>query len=81
MLRYRIEADETGRRFVLPALASIIPVDQTYATRRAAEDTAEWLNRLNAWGSLPAETTAADPRAGRPVAAAGLRSQPKTAAA
>lgn len=47
MLRYRIARNPNGRHFVLPALASVVPFDETFATRAAAQDTADWLNRLH----------------------------------
>jgi hypothetical protein len=44
MLRYRIERDENGRYFVLPAVAWIVPVAETYATCAEARETADWFN-------------------------------------
>jgi hypothetical protein len=46
MLRYRIIRDETGEHFVISALAWLVPIEETYATRTAAQETADWLNRL-----------------------------------
>jgi hypothetical protein len=48
MLRYRIERDENGRYFVLPAVAWIVSLEETYATRAAAQETAKWFNRRRA---------------------------------
>ncbi|HID75899.1 MAG TPA: hypothetical protein EYP56_07865 [Planctomycetaceae bacterium] len=46
VLRYRISRDVKGRYFVLPAWLAVIPIEDTYATRHAAEEAAEWLNHL-----------------------------------
>jgi hypothetical protein len=46
MLRYRITLDPRGRYVVLAAAPSVVALDQTYATRAEAQDTAAWLNRL-----------------------------------
>ena len=46
MLRYRIIRDETGEHFVITALAWLVPIEETYATRTAAQETADWLNHL-----------------------------------
>ena len=46
MLRYRIAPNPTGRYVVLAASTSYVPIDETYATRAEAKDTADWLNRL-----------------------------------
>ena len=45
MLRYRIERDESGRNYVLPALSWLVPPDKTYATRTAAQAAADTFNR------------------------------------
>jgi hypothetical protein len=46
MLRYRIAPNPTGRYIVLAASTSWVSIDETYATRIEAQDTADWLNRL-----------------------------------
>ena len=46
MLRYRITRDPRGRYVVLAAASSVVSIDETYATRAEARDTADWLNRL-----------------------------------
>jgi uncharacterized protein YegP (UPF0339 family) len=46
MLRYRITRDENGRYFVLRAFLGVIPISETYATRAAAQETADWLNKV-----------------------------------
>jgi len=46
MLRYRIAKDPKGRFFVLPALIGIVPLEETYRARSAAQETADWLNGL-----------------------------------
>ncbi len=46
MLRYRIARDPTGRHVVLAAPTSLVSVNETYATRAEAQDTADWLNKL-----------------------------------
>ena len=46
MLRYRIIRNETGEFFVISALAWLVPIEETYATRAIAQETADWLNRL-----------------------------------
>ena len=46
MLRYRVTLDPRGRYVVLAAAPSVVSIDQTYATRAEAQDTAAWLNRL-----------------------------------
>ena len=48
MLRYRIARDPSGEYFVLSASLLSVPYGETYATRRAAQDTADWLNGLEA---------------------------------
>jgi len=59
MLRYRITRYTDGRYLVLPAPLSIIPISETYATRAAARDMADWLNGLrpgvldDRWGRTP----------------------------
>jgi hypothetical protein len=46
MLRYRIAPNPTGRYVVLAASTSYVSINETYATRAEARDTADWLNRL-----------------------------------
>jgi len=46
MLRYRIIGDHAGKHFVISALAWLVPIEETYATRTAAQETADWLNYL-----------------------------------
>ena len=46
MLRYRIIRDATGKHFVISALAWLVPIEETYASRAIAQETADWLNRL-----------------------------------
>jgi hypothetical protein len=46
MLRYRISRDENGHYFVLPAFLGVFRIADTCATRDAAQDTADWLNKL-----------------------------------
>ena len=46
MLRYRIIRNESGEHFVISALVGLVPIEETYATRAAAQETADWLNRL-----------------------------------
>lgn len=59
MLRYRITRYTDGRYLVLAAPLSIIPIGETYATRAAAQDMADWLNGLrpgvleDRWGRTP----------------------------
>ena len=64
MLRYRIIRNEAGEHFVISALAWLVPIEETYATRAAAKDTADWLNRLardeleaSAGARIPSATT------------------------
>ena len=54
MLRYRIARGADGHYLVLPALISLLPISETYATRADAQETANWLNRLRG-DELPAE--------------------------
>jgi len=46
MLRYRVAPQPTGRYMVIAASTCSISIDETYATRTEAQDTADWLNRL-----------------------------------
>ena len=46
MLRYRISVDPTGRYVSLPATTSVVPIEETFASRAEAQDTAASLNRL-----------------------------------
>ena len=46
MLRYRIVQQENGRYVVLPAVLSVVSIEETYANRSVARETADWLNRL-----------------------------------
>jgi len=46
MLRYRIIRRENGQHVVLPVALSVTSVEQTYASRSIAQETADWLNRL-----------------------------------
>ena len=46
MLRYRIVRDETGEHFVISALAWLVPIEETYATRAIAQEAADWFNHL-----------------------------------
>ena len=46
MLRYRIAPSPTGRYMVIAASASSVSIDETFASRVEAQDTANWLNRL-----------------------------------
>lgn len=47
MLRYRIAPTPTGRYVVIAASTSLVPITDTFATRAEAQDTADWLNRLD----------------------------------
>ena len=47
MLRYRIAPTPTGRYVVIAASTSSVPMADTFATRAEAQDTADWLNRLD----------------------------------
>ena len=47
MLRYRIARDESGHYFVLATSTQALPLTDTYATRCAAQETADGLNREN----------------------------------
>lgn len=55
MLRYRIAPQPTGRYTVIAASTCSVSIDETYATRAEAQDTADWLNRLrqNEWLGEP----------------------------
>lgn len=44
MLRYRVAYDSERGHFVLPTLASIVPPDETFASRSAAEKIAQARN-------------------------------------
>ena len=46
MLRYRIIRDEAGEHFVISALAWLVPIEETYATRAIAQEAADWFNHL-----------------------------------
>ena len=46
MLRYRIASNPTGRYMVIAASTCSVSIDETYATRAEAQDTANWLNQL-----------------------------------
>ena len=46
MLRYRIAKDPEGRYFVLPALVGVVALEETYTSRAAACETADWCNRV-----------------------------------
>ena len=46
MLRYRIAPNPAGRYLVIAASTCSISLDDTYATRAEAQDTANWLNHL-----------------------------------
>ena len=46
MLRYRIAPQPTGRYMAIAASTCSVSIDETYATRAEAQDTADWLNRL-----------------------------------
>lgn len=56
MIRYRIDRDEDGRYFVLPAFLQVVPISETYLTRKDAQEMADWLNQIAA--SEEAETAA-----------------------
>ncbi|MFH1924321.1 MAG: hypothetical protein ABIP48_31095 [Planctomycetota bacterium] len=47
MLRYRIAPSPTGRYVVIASSTSSAPVADTFATRAEAQDTADWLNRMD----------------------------------
>lgn len=53
MLRYRIAPNPIGRYVVLSASTAYVSIEETYTTRAEAQDTADWLNRLqqNEWHS------------------------------
>ena len=57
MLRYRIAPQPTGRYMVIAASTCSVSIDETYATRAEAQDTADWLNRLrrNEWQGEPSQ--------------------------
>ena len=44
MLRYRVAYDSHRGHFVLPALPAVIPFDETYASRPAAQKIAQARN-------------------------------------
>ncbi len=46
MLRYRIAPNPIGRYVVVAASTCYVSINETYATRAEAQDTADWLNRL-----------------------------------
>ena len=46
MLRYRIAPNPRGRYTVIAASTCSVSIDETYATRAEAQDTADWLNQL-----------------------------------
>ena len=58
MFRYRIVKNPKGHHFVLPVSAEIVPLEETYTDRKAAQETANWLNSLACrqaeWGSAKA---------------------------
>jgi len=53
MFRYRIARSPSGRHIVLPALAAVVSLEETYATRGFAQETADWLNRLQEEDAAP----------------------------
>ena len=57
MLRYRIAPQPTGRYMVIAASTCSVSIDETYATRSEAQDTADWLNRLRQaeWQAEPSQ--------------------------
>ena len=46
MLRYRIVRNALGRYIVLAAAVSVVPIAETYSSRKGAQSTANWLNAL-----------------------------------
>ena len=62
MLRYRVAYDSERGHFVLPSLAGIVPPEQTFASRTAAQKIAQTKNSLT--GKLT--STAARPHADLP---------------
>ena len=71
MLRYRIARHPKGHYIVLPALTWIVPVEDTYAIRSAAQETADWFNSLEfsqqpARGSLVGRCASEGRYRGRP---------------
>ena len=46
MLRYRITTDPNHRYIVLPAWTAVSAAEDTYASRQAARDMADWYNAL-----------------------------------
>ena len=59
MLRYRVAPTPTGRYMVIAASTLWIPIDETYASRAEAQDTADWLNRVrdSRWHNRPNEAS------------------------
>jgi hypothetical protein len=59
MLRYRIAPNPRGRYMVIAASTCSVSLDETYATRAEAQDTADWLNQLRdrEWQSEPRRAT------------------------
>ena len=47
MLRYRIARNVSGRHVVFAVSISVVPINETYATRAQAQGTADWLNSLS----------------------------------
>ncbi|HIQ19966.1 MAG TPA: hypothetical protein EYH34_01835 [Planctomycetes bacterium] len=45
MIHYRVVLGPHGRHFVLPTWLGIMSLAETYATREAAQEVADWLNQ------------------------------------
>ena len=52
-MRYRIAQNPAGRYIVLPAALSVVPIDETYATREEAKEEADWLNTVSGPAPIP----------------------------
>jgi hypothetical protein len=58
MLRYRIAPSPAGRYLVVASSTCSVSLDESYATRAEAQDTADWLNQLrqHEWQGEPRQT-------------------------
>lgn len=45
MIRYQVVLGPSNRYIVFPAWLGVVPLQQTHATRQAAQEVADWLNR------------------------------------
>ena len=70
MLRYQVRPDPGGQFLVFPAIVGIVPWEETYATRREADDAAAKRNAARQGAAEKSRMISANWEATRPLTGA-----------